>query len=100
MNMCTFSCFLLFFSCSLGRYLVPGYLLRGIDGDTYAFDDLQFIAAEDRSSKRFRTPISFIIIIIGHSLLLDRMTCRLLFRMTCSCTVSTTYLHLFISIKG
>lgn len=68
-----------FFSCSFGtylRYLGTSYEVYLLDGDTYAFDDLQFIAAEDRSSERFRTPNSFIIIItvmiIGHSLFLTR----------------------------
>lgn len=78
-------------TCTLGTWVPPTRYVYLLDGDTYAFDDLQLIAAEDRSSKRFRTPISFFIIMIGHSLLLDRMTCRLLFRTTCSCTVSTTY---------
>lgn len=52
-------------------YLGTSHEVYLLDGDTYAFDDLQFIAAEDRSSERFRTPISFIII-IGHSLFLTR----------------------------
>lgn len=68
MNMGTFSYFLLFFLVLFVGTWYQGtshevYLL---DGDTYAFDDLQFIAAEDRSSssERFRIPISFIIIMI------------------------------------